>query len=252
MKLKKNINYNTRRMHRYLGVIIGIQFLFWTIGGIYFSWNNMDDVHGETLLSQDKHYFDAIDFSIVQKGVDSLNSAKKIDSIHSLDIIGILEFPVARYRYFENGELRTQLIDALSGTLLDPLSKEKCQLLVEERLLSDIPIKNILFYDVNETDAHHEYRNKPLPAYAVVLDHPTETTIYVASELGEITSVRNNNWRRFDFLWMLHTMDYETRDHLTNWLLRIFSLLGIATILSGFYLFYKTSPTLRKIKKGSQ
>lgn len=54
MKFKKNINYNTRKTHRYLGVFIGIQFLFWTLGGLYFSWNNMDDVHGETLLKQEK------------------------------------------------------------------------------------------------------------------------------------------------------------------------------------------------------
>ena len=67
--------------------------------------------------------------------------------------------------------------------------------------------------------------------------------------LAKITSVRNDNWRRFDFLWMLHVMDFETRDRITNWTLRIFSVLGLATILSGFYLFYLSSPSIRKIKK---
>jgi uncharacterized iron-regulated membrane protein len=37
MKFKKNINYNIRKTHRYLGVFIRIQFLFWTLGGLYFS-----------------------------------------------------------------------------------------------------------------------------------------------------------------------------------------------------------------------
>jgi hypothetical protein len=99
------------------------------------------------------------------------------------------------------------------------------------------------------TNAHHEYRKKPLPAYAFTLDDPTKTTIYVSTELGQITSVRNNNWRRFDFLWMLHTMDYTTRDYITNWVLRIFSVLGILTIFSGFYLFYITSPSIKKFRK---
>jgi len=61
--------------------------------------------------------------------------------------------------------------------------------------------------------------------------------------------VRNNNWRRFDFLWMLHTMDYQSRDHITNYVLRIFSALGIVTILSGFFLFYLTSPLAKKSQK---
>ena len=84
MKLKNNINYNTRKTHRYLGVFIGIQFLFWTLGGLYFSWNNMDDVHGETLLKQEKKYFPFVDFSEVQKGIDSLEIEVTIDSVHSL------------------------------------------------------------------------------------------------------------------------------------------------------------------------
>ncbi len=27
----------TRKWHRYLGIILGIQFLLWTVGGLYFS-----------------------------------------------------------------------------------------------------------------------------------------------------------------------------------------------------------------------
>lgn len=28
-------------------MIIGIQFLAWTLGGLYFSWSDMDEVHGD-------------------------------------------------------------------------------------------------------------------------------------------------------------------------------------------------------------
>jgi hypothetical protein len=37
---------------------------------------------------------------------------------------------------------------------------------------------------------------------------------------------------------MLHTMDYAGRDNITNWLLRALSVLGLATITSGFVLFF--------------
>jgi hypothetical protein len=36
---------------------------------------------------------------------------------------------------------------------------------------------------------------------------PTNTTIYVSSEFGRVESFRNNKWRLFDFLWMMHMMD---------------------------------------------
>lgn len=43
----KSKHYYIRKTHRWLGVIFGIRFLLWTIGGLYFSWSNMDDVHGD-------------------------------------------------------------------------------------------------------------------------------------------------------------------------------------------------------------
>lgn len=36
-----------RKILRYLGVIFGIQFLFWTLGGLYFSWTNIKEIRGE-------------------------------------------------------------------------------------------------------------------------------------------------------------------------------------------------------------
>jgi hypothetical protein len=43
-------------------------------------------------------------------------------------------------------------------------------------------------------------------------------------------------WRWFDFLWMFHIMDYETRDDVNNNLLRVASATGLAFALSGIWL----------------
>jgi len=246
---RKNSNYNIRKTHRYLGVFIGIQFLFWTLGGLYFSWNNMDDVHGETLLKQEKIYVESINFSQIQKGIDSLEMEIHIDSVHSIKLIEAFGKTLVQFGYFNNHHLKIQLIETETGNLRAPFSGQECLELAENQLKEPIPIVKAEFFEKHSTGAHHEYREKPLPAYAFTLDHPTKTTIYVSTELGQITSVRNNNWRRFDFLWMLHTMDYSTRDYITNWVLRIFSVLGILTIFSGFSLFYLTSPSIKKWRK---
>ncbi|HEY9170157.1 MAG TPA: hypothetical protein VIN72_11765 [Lutibacter sp.] len=249
MKFNKNINYNTRKIHRYLGVFIGVQFFFWAFGGLYFSWNNMDDVHGETLLKQEKKYVEAIDFSKIQKGIDSLKTFADIDSIHSVKLIETLQKQFAQLRFFENGLLKSQLISVETGSLQSAFTGQECLEIAEQQLKEPIPIIKAEFLSEHSTGMHHEYREKPLPAFAFTLNHPSKTTIYVSTESGEITSVRNNNWRRFDFLWMLHTMDYKSRDHITNWVLRVFSVLGIITILSGFFLFYITSPSIKKRAK---
>ena len=93
---------------------------------------------------------------------------------------------------------------------------------------------------LTETNGHHEFRDDPLPAYAVTFRHPTRTTVYVSTELGTVQKFRNDRWRVFDFLWMFHTMDYRTRDDINNGVLRAFSVLGLLTVTSGFILFFMT------------
>jgi|GEM_PF-1940137 len=40
-------SYRLRQLHRFLGITVGIQFLFWTVSGLYFSWSDIDSVHGD-------------------------------------------------------------------------------------------------------------------------------------------------------------------------------------------------------------
>ena len=36
-----------RKTHRVLGLFLGVQFLMWTISGLYFSWSDIDQIHGD-------------------------------------------------------------------------------------------------------------------------------------------------------------------------------------------------------------
>ena len=64
---------------------------------------------------------------------------------------------------------------------------------------------------------------------------------------GGFQKIRHLQWRWFDFLWMTHhTMDYEGRDNFNTLILRIFSLLSLITVLSGFALAFVTSGRRRK------
>tara|TARA_R110000850_G_scaffold155997_1_gene280210 strand:- start:126 stop:464 length:339 start_codon:yes stop_codon:yes gene_type:complete len=102
---------------------------------------------------------------------------------------------------------------------------------------------------ITKVDDYHEYREKLLPAYVISYDTNEALKAYVSVTDGKFQTVRHRAWRWFDFLWMTHTMDYETRDNFNTIVLRAFSLLGLITVLSGFLLWYTSSPTIRKVKK---
>jgi len=96
---------------------------------------------------------------------------------------------------------------------------------------------------------HSEYRSGPLPAFVISYDTPENIKAYVSVRDGTFQTLRHRNWRWFDFLWMTHTMDYQGRDNFNTIVLRVFSLLGLITVLSGFTLWFISSPTIRKINK---
>jgi hypothetical protein len=75
-----------------------------------------------------------------------------------------------------------------------------------------------------------------VPLWAVHYDEPGATTLYFSPHTGDLVARRHNLWRIFDFVWMLHIMDYETRENVNNTLLRIATITGFTFALSGAWL----------------
>jgi uncharacterized iron-regulated membrane protein len=243
--MAKSKHYYIRKTHRYLGVLLGIQFLLWTVGGLYFSWSNMDEVHGD--FERRKAPYLPVSDAMVSPSVviDSIKKTHRFDSLISVQLIEILGKPYYQVRGITNSQHRgdqkhavhavTWLANAATGQLKPPLTKEEA-IEVAKRRFNGNPTITLVEY-LTALNGHHEYRESPLPAYAITFEHPSATTVYVATELGTVQKFRNNKWRIFDFLWMLHTMDYKSRDNIGNLMLRIFSIFGLVTILSGFVLY---------------
>lgn len=248
--MKRNWHFRIRKMHRYLGLLLGIQFLLWTAGGLYFSWSNMDEIHGE----HHRHPAPALPTKELVSPSTVMEQLRRSHPglvVSSLQLIDVLGEPVYQVMYQENAgsvaAKRVQLAEARTGKLRSPLSQSEAVALAKSRFHGTVVVEKVDY--LTSTDTHHEYRENPLPAFAIRFNHPSRTTVYVAAELGTVGKFRNEKWRVFDLLWMLHTMDYSTRDNFSNLLLRTFSLFGLVTILSGFILFYVSSPSVRKVRK---
>lgn len=258
--MAKSFHYKIRKVHRYLGLILGIQFLFWTVGGIYFSWSDMDDIHGD--LNRNPSALIPVHSELISPSaiLQKLKEKGEFDSIRDLKLIGILGKAYYQIHYFPDAASHTdhsmhrdknkpsvQLADAVSGVLRGPLTESEAVEIAKSGFNGNSKVIEVKRLD--ETSSHHEYRLNPLPAFAISFDHPSRSTVFVSAELGTIQKIRNQKWRIFDFLWMMHTMDYEGRDNFGNLLLRAFSIFGLFTIFSGFVLFYLSSGTVRKVKK---
>ena len=242
----RSLTYRARKIHRWLGLIIGIQFVLWTVGGLYFSWTDLDDVHGDHLIRPAPRI--AADARVVSPTdvLTTLRGRQLVDSIVSTELINVLGQPTWRVAYLSDGTRRTQLADARAGTLRAPLDSAEAVATARAAYAGQGAITAVEYLTAQQVGRHHEYREMPLPAWAVRFGDDEGATAYVAAELGHVVRIRNDTWRVFDFLWMLHTMDYEGRDNFNNLALRAFSVFGLLTVLSGFVLFVLTSRWARR------
>jgi uncharacterized iron-regulated membrane protein len=247
--MAKSNHYYIRKAHRYLGVLLGIQFFLWTIGGLYFSWSNMDEVHGDfdkkstPLLSSD------LEMVSPTRVLDTIRKVHRIDSLVSIQLIEISGSPFYQIRcvssihdpakHTHERTTMNHLANAITGELRGPLNREEAIQVAQSHFNGPAAVKEVRL--LTATNKHHEYRGQPLPAYAIRFANSANTVVYVATELGTVQKFRNDQWRVFDFLWMMHTMDYSGRDHFGNILLRGFSIFGLITVISGFALYFVSS-----------
>lgn len=242
---RRRYKFYIRKTHRYLGVFIGIQFVFWTLGGLYFSWTNIEEIRGERLRKETAEITFNEEFVSPKIVVDEIQNSQNAPKIQNMRLIDISGSPFYEFEIIdENKRAKLIVADAVSGRIRSPISEAEAKKLATASLVKPQPVRETIYLTQENVGLHHEYREKPLPAWAVTFEN--DLTVYLSADSGQIESFRTNKWRIFDFLWMLHTMDFEARDNFNNYLLRAFSILGLTTILSGFLLFFVSSKFVRR------
>lgn len=234
-----------RRIHRWLGLVVGIQLLLWTAGGLFFSLNPIAKVRGETEEPESL----PLEFGTPPASpAAALTELVRLHSEADIQTVALrphLGGAIYEITFLENGEPHWALADASTGELRAVIDRDEAIAIAKGAYLPESPIADISL--IAEATRRSEYRERPVPAYRITFDDKLGTRLYVSVERGMVTARRNDRWRLFDFLWMLHIMDYQTRDNFNTLLLQAVSGLGLVTVLSGFGLAAVTSPRLRRV-----
>ncbi len=199
--------------------MIGLQLVAWSMGGIYFAWNDLAVVRGDVLRRERP----AVDLRGVR--APAVADAKGARVIARL---GAAAWDV------ERADGTRLVLDAATGEELAPLSLDEALAVVTSAVdvSFSAPVATLL-----EADPPIEYREKPLPAWRVTLDDARHTNVYVDARSGEVTAIRNDAWRRWDFLWALHIMDWRGREEMHHPLLLGSAALAFCAAASGLGLW---------------
>jgi len=214
------MKFLVRNIHKYLSFLISIQLLLWTVSGIYFAFNKIENVRGEQYREEPNFN---VDFSKLNFEIDGAQNIRVTDRMDQQILV-------------VDGIYGREYLD-FYGKEVEQLNAEEAKTLSAQRT-SLIPESVEL---VTENIVGSEFRGRALPIYRVksVNDLGESINVYLNVYTGEVEAVRSVQWRIWDLMWGFHIMDWETRDDIDNLLLKIFSILALISSITGVLLFFK-------------
>ncbi len=225
----------SRRLHKWLALAVGVQLLVWSLSGFYMVAVHIDIIHGNMLVQPVRQ-------SLASELAQVLPPAE-ILSEHPDTTALTLALRDQRAVYLLAGEQGNTVLDAQSGQPLPGLGAEEAAVIARRYFTGDAAVRATTLI---ERDPPTEIAPFPLPLWRVDFDDIWGSSFYIDPASGRLVTRRHTLWRVFDFMWMLHIMDYEAREDINNSLLRIFSSLALLLGMTGSWLLWLRFVTARR------
>jgi len=200
----------------WLGWLIGLPMLFWTLSGVIMVWKPIEQVRGSDLLrpaAPVRLTAPAIPPNIAGLPIERLALEQRTDGARW--IVEVKDGP-------------TRLADPLTGRLLPPLGPADAAREIAGRYTG---IARIAAVARTSAEAPPLDLRRAVATWQVSMSDGTR--FYVDAGSGEVVARRTRWWRFYDWMWGLHIMDLKNRENSHNpWVIG-FGLAALAgTILA--------------------
>ena len=221
----------TRKLHRGLGLLVAIQVVLWIAGGLIMASLDLQRVRGLHYAAKqpvESLELKAVTVSPAQvlEGLDLGASA-----VAELRLVQWQGQPVYRVRPLAD-TARPQLVSAHDGVRLSPLDEPTARRIAQADYAGPGRLVDAQWLETVPSEA----RGRRGPLWRIQFDDAIDTALYVSADTGQVVARRNNWWRLFDVVWMLHIMDYDTRDDFNHPVLVLAAASALLFALSGVLL----------------
>ncbi len=239
-----------RKLHRWLGLLMAVQIIAWMASGLYFSLVPITEIRGEHLTRPTENLNSTQLRSLPTPETIHELLDQQFDpgwSLSSLGLIAVGDEAYWRVAGTSGGAAFTRLVSADGKRFVPRLSGEEAQSRAQSWLLAPAEAASVEW--VEQTGSGSEIRGRSLPVWKVSFLQPESLSLYLDPWTGEILARRTDRWRIFDFLWMLHIMDFNEREDFNHPLLQIAAALGLVIALGGVVLWALTTKIFRRNKR---
>lgn len=218
---RRNLLRLLYKVHLWLGLVVALQLLLWTVSGLFMTAWPIETIHGDAVrrgvVVSDLRRFGAL----LPPAQIVAASAQPVETVTLSTLLGA---PVYRLQHGKD----LWLVDARSGRPR-PVTAADAQAVARAGTTLSGPAT------VTRLDPAHpplELRRN-VPGWRVIF--ADNTRVYVGAQ-GDILVIRTGLWRWYDFFWGLHILDPLGRDDFHHPLLIASAALALVSVLSGIIL----------------
>jgi hypothetical protein len=209
------------RLHVWLGWLIGVPLLFWTVSGLWMVARPIDEVRGAHLKA------DPPALVLPSEPVFPVLPADHGSPL-SVRLEQQADGPMWIATFAHGHEMRAAAKD---GKWLPAVTEAEARKSARRWYK---PASAIVSAHHTAADAPPLDLRKERPAWGVAF--ADGSNVYIDADTGSLLAIRSRQWRAFDWMWGLHIMDLQSREESSHPLLILFAALAVGGTLLGLFL----------------
>ena len=207
------------RWHIWLGWLVGVPLLLWTLSGLFMAARPIEQVRGDHLRSAPT----SVDGS-------GLTFPQTVGPIGKVALIAQPRQPV--WVVTKGDEPRRYA--ARTGKPIGPVDAAEARDIAVATYSGTATLAGVRL--LSAAAAPLDLR-RARPSWQMRYDDGTH--LYIDAATGEVLALRTRWWRFFDLMWGLHIMDLQTREDTSHPLLILFAVLAVTGSAFGFVLLFR-------------
>ncbi len=223
--LLRSARFWSRALHKWIGLVIGLQVLIWLATGLYMVIVDLDFIHGDPLVRN-------MSLPIAVPDPSSVTLSSLLSRYPGATRIGLR--PVAGKTFYTVTTPQNRfLIEPKTGQVKSPLDEKTARDIAIFHFNGNAPISKA---SLLTSDPPKEIGRRALPLWRIDFDDHFNTSFYINPHTGALVTRRHQYWRIFDFFWMLHIMDYRERANANNLLLVAAEIISLMFTVTGLWM----------------
>ena len=214
-----------RQIHKWVGLVVGLQFLMWAISGTAMALLDMEEVAGGPAAEVRQQ---PLPLSTAWPNVQQALASEPVSGLRLRSLPQGIVYQATTeegVRLFSAADGRPVKVDRATAANVARAAHPEAAV-----VKAVAPLSKLTF----------AVRTHQLPIWRVDFNDARNSSYYVSGTTGELLERRNDTWRWWDFFWMLHIMDYSERTSFNHPLIITIGFAMVWLAVTGFWLLFRT------------